>query len=401
MFTQKINRVLAVILLAALFGIGIATLVTKGTGLAYAFFVTYTQYTDENASGIERVIDGVKARITALNSALNINLVGRDWFQKWNARWQLLLGKEVLNFGGTTMVRLKTGQLYDLAGGSDVQDDVQRMGRVKAMLDERGIPMVFVYAHGSLYEDGLLPDGISDSNLKVADAIVNGMREEGIDTLDSREILKGENLSSIIFGTDQHWTPLAAFRVFGAVLKELNRTTELSLDESLGDPENYSIELLEKAHLGDVGARVGAGFIRLDDFPLITPKFDTKIHQKISSSHGAFVERDGSFEEAVLNMDVLDAGRGKGNIYDTYGYHTEVVYYDNENAKPGRILIIKDSFGTPVASFMSLAAQHICALDLRKGRGTIEEYVDSFKPDAVVIVHCQEMFRGRNYVFVD
>ncbi|MEG1844800.1 MAG: hypothetical protein RR296_11215 [Clostridia bacterium] len=391
-----INRVLTVLLILTITVIGGGTIAKNAKSLAYAGLVTYTTY--QTGEGL---FENIKARIKALTTALNVSLIGKDAFEKANAKLQLSLGKQMLNFGGTTMVKLKTGQLYDVQADTDVHDDVARMKALHDKLSAQGIPMVFAYAHSELYEDDLLPSGVEDFNNKVADDIVTGLRAEGIDTIDSREVVRdaGLTLDEAVYRTDQHWSILTAFDVYAQAVKRLNATGKIALDERAADKENFHMEVLPGAHMGDVGARIGAELVAPDDFQLITPAFDTKIHQKIMTASG-FQERDGSFEAAVMNCEILE-GDGAKNRYDAYGHHTEVVYYTNETAPAGRLLIVKDSFGTPISSFMSLAVRDVCAIDLRKGRTTIEEAVAQFKPDAVLIVHCQEMMRGKNYVFVD
>ncbi|MEG0145566.1 MAG: hypothetical protein RR739_05830, partial [Clostridia bacterium] len=172
-----INRVLTVLLILTITVIGGGTIAKNAKSLAYAGLVTYTTY--QTGEGL---FENIKARIKALTTALNVSLIGKDAFEKANAKLQLSLGKQMLNFGGTTMVKLKTGQLYDVQADTDVRDDVARMKTLHDKLSAQGIPMVFAYAHSELYEDDLLPSGVEDFNNKVADDIVTGLRAEGIDT---------------------------------------------------------------------------------------------------------------------------------------------------------------------------------------------------------------------------
>ena len=398
---KLVNRILAVALVLTLLVIGGGTLAGGARSLGYAFLVTYTQYLEPDSGFFGQV----KARIQSLNNAINLSLLGKDWFEKRNAALQMGLGKQMLSFGGTTMVKLKTGQLYDVQSDTDVRNDLETMRKLKRKLDEKGIPMVYAYAHSELYEDNLLPVGVEDYNNKVADDIVKGLREMGIVTIDSRQVYRdhGLTMENAVYRTDQHWSILTAFTVYGEALKALNESGAMHMDEAMAEMDNFDLEVRKGVHMGDVGARVGQGVIESDDFQLITPKFDTHITQRISqptSAGGGFEERTGTFQEAVMYREKLE-GEGASNRYDTYGLHRELTYFTNEDAPQGRLLILKDSFGTPVSSFFSLAAREVCALDLRKGRLTAEEIIDQFQPDAVLVVYCQEMMRERNYVLVD
>ncbi len=401
--TKIINRVLAVALIAAIFIIGGVTLATNFKSFAYAFLVNYTQYADKGAKGL----DTLKPRITALNTVVNAKLVGKADFEKLNARFQLALGKQMLSFGGTTMVRLKGGQLYDVEADVDHEafaKEIDKMVALNGVLTKKGVPLVFTYAHSELYEDGLLPTGVRDFNNKVADEIIERLRAGGVTTIDSRELYneKGFTMADAAMNTDQHWAIPMAFAAYKASLDALNATGKIALDDRAADLNNFDTVVYEKAHMGDVGARVGASSVVPDDFPVITPKFETAISSRVKQANNKWQERSGSFQEAVLNMDVLEKGELPHSVYDTYGYHTDLAYYTNENAPEGRLLIVKDSFGTPVASFMSLAVSEVCTMDLRRTRKTVEQMVEEFKPDAVLVVHCQEMMRGeKNYAFVD
>jgi hypothetical protein len=394
-----VNRVLALVLVVCMFTIGGYTLAANARRLAYAALVSYVQYTDSDANFFE----GIRARINSFTTSFNNALLGKSLFQKFNAQMQLSIGKQMLSFGDKTMVRLKTGQLYDLMDDCDVTSELNKMEKMHAYLAERDIPFLFVYAHTMLYEDDLLPFGAEDYNIKVADDIVSGLRARGIDTIDSRDVVKEASLplEKAVFHTDAHWNIYAAFSVYQKTCAWLRESAGIPVPEEASDESRFDIEVHPRRFMGSVGERVGDGYVTPDDFPIITPKFDTNIKSNLLTADG-YVETTGPFRDSVLNMNELfEDGNKYANCYDVYGYHNEVVYYTNDAVPSGRILVIKDSFGTPVSSFLALAAHEICAIDLRKGRISAEEFIGSFAPDAVIIVHCQEMLRGRNYAFVD
>lgn len=396
-----VNITVTCVLLLAMLSIAVCTLTAGGRSIAYAFFVTYKTYLEEDAG----LFGNVSARITSLNNAVNNNLAGKSTFEKINAVFQMKLGKQMLSFGDTTMVRLKTGQLYDLMGDTDVSDDLKTIVDLKNGLEQQDVPMIFAYAHTELYEEDLLPTGAEDYNLKVAEDIVGGLRDAGVTVVDSRQVYRdhGLTMEDAVLRTDQHWSIKMAFCTYQECAKALAGTGAIRLDLAAADPDNFDIKVVKNVHMGDVGKRVGASVVEPDDIHLITPRFDTLITRRISrptTEGGGFDEKTGSFSEACLFLDKLE-GDGPANRYDTYGLHRELTYFTNPSAPEGRLLIVKDSFGTPVSTFFSLAAREVCSLDLRKGRLTVEQVVESFQPDAVLVVYCQEMMRGKNYAFVD
>ncbi len=400
MLTKKLNAVLAVVLLVTIFLLGGATTFLNLPALGYALVSSYRQYLPTDPG----LFDQVSARIDALESAINTNLFKKTAMERANAQLQLLMGKQMLSYGNSTMVTLKTGHLYDLVSDVDVTEDVNTLCELGERLRARGIPLLYVYAHTSLYQDDMLPDGVTDFNNEIADEIVSGLRAGGIPTLDSREIMAqtGLPIDDIIYRTDAHWSIRTAFEVYSRLVDALNELTDVKADREAARLENFNVEILPGAHMNDLGNRLGPDYVAPDDFQLITPAFDTYIEKSIMEDK-RLVDSQGSFEDTVMYMQLLPEATGKAyaNCYNVYGQHPDVVYYTNPSAPEGRLLVVKDSFGTPVSSFLSLAVRDICAIDLRKSNKTIEEYVDSFQPDAVVIVHCQEMMHGKNYVFID
>lgn len=395
---QAVNRILAVILILTIFTIGSVTMVSRARELGYAALVSYTLYLKPEGSWY----NGINARIQSLNNAININLFGKEFFQKFNANMQLLMGKQTINYGPQTMVKLTTGQLYDIQSDVDVSSDIKKMADLSAVLKEKNIPMLYVYMHSELYEDGMLPEGVKDYNNKVADDIVNQLRGAGIRTIDSRDVKDDYSLTldECVYRTDNHCAMPLNFAVYSQIIKDLNEMADFDLDESKGDIANYDIETIVGAHRASVGQRLPE-LVEPDDFALITPKYDTFIRRSISSSDG-FVDTEGTFRDAVLNLDILDELKAEptANLYDIYGHHTEAVYFENDDAPDHRVLVIKDSFGTPTATLLSLSVRNELAIDLRKTQRSAESYIDEYQPEAVIIIHCQEMMRGNNYVFI-
>lgn len=397
MLRKKLDRVLAAILVLAIFTMGGVTLALHAREFAYAVTKAYTNYLKEG-----RPLAGVSARISALTTTINRTLAGKDAFQGLNLRLQMALGKQMFSLGGSTMVRLKTGQLYDILGKSDFQDDIQKMVKLKENLAALGAPMLFVYPHSYLYEDGMLPDGVTDANVQMADALVTGLRAVNIPVIDSREVYKAAalTLGQAIYRTDQHWATPNLFATFQATAAKLNEMG-FPIHPTLYASESFSSETFSGMHMGQVGERLGPQLIAPDDFTLTRPTYETSLHKK--TVNGAKTEEaDGSFYD-LLNLKLLgDAKRdGVANLYSVYGNHDAENWYINDKVPTGRILIAKDSYGTPFVDFMALTAHEVLAVDLRKSTRSIEDYAREFKPDIVIVAHSQAMLRQANYVFVE
>ncbi len=397
MLRKKLDRVLAAVLVLAIFIMGGVTLALHARDFAYALTKGYTNYMKDG-----RPLVGVTARISALTATINRTLAGKDAFQGFNLRLQMALGKQMFSLGGSTMVKLKTGQLYDLLGKTSFQDDIQKMVKLKENLASMGAPMLFVYPHSYLYEDGMLPDGVTDTNIQMADALVTGLRAVDIPVIDSREVYRANalTLGQAIYRTDQHWATPNLFATFQATAAELNEMG-FPIHPTLYASESFSSETFSGMHMGQVGERLGPALIAPDDFILTRPTYETSLHKKIVN--GAKTEEvSGSFYD-LLNLKLIDDAKrdGVANLYSVYGNHDAENWYVNDKVPTGRILIAKDSYGTPFVDFMALTAHEVLAVDLRKSPRSIEDYAREFKPDVVIVAHSQAMLREANYVFVE
>ncbi len=398
MLRKKIDRVLAAILLLVVFIIGGATLTLHARDFAYALTKGYTNYLKQDG----RPLAGASARISALTSTINRTLLGKDAFEGLNIRLQMALGKQMFSLGGSTMVKLKTGQLYDLLGKTDIQDDIKKMTDLQQNLKDLGIPMLYVYPHSYLYEDNMLPDGITDTNVQVANELVSGLRAADIPVIDSRETAKaaGLTLDQEIYRTDQHWATPNLFAAFQATAAKLNEMG-FAIDPSLYASDRFTSDVYAQMHMGQVGDRLGPSLIKPDDFVLMQPAYDTMLHKKIVNGTKT-EEVSGTFKD-LLNWKLIDEAKENGvaNLYSVYGNHDAENWYVNDKVSTGRILISKDSYGTPFVDFLVLTAHEVLAVDMRKSSRSIEDYAREFKPDIVIVAHSQAMLREANYVFVE
>jgi hypothetical protein len=248
----------------------------------------------------------------------------------------------------------------------------------------------------------MLPDGVTDANVQMADTLVTGLRAADIPVVDSREVYKasGLTLDRAIYRTDQHWATPTLFATFQATAAKLSEMG-FPIHPTLYASESFSSETFPGMHMGQVGERLGPKLIAPDDFVLTRPDYETSLTKK--TVNGANTEEvSGSFHD-LLNLKLLDDARrdGVANLYSVYGNHDAENWYVNDKVPTGRILIAKDSYGTPFVDFMALTAHEVLAVDLRKSPRSIEDYAREFKPDIVIVAHSQAMLRKANYVFVE
>ena len=395
-----VTRVLAALFCACVLFLCVMTFAPNLREFGYAVFRRYANYLPSNAT----VFDNISARISAFEDSLGNVFYKKEAFQQLNASMQYAIGKQMLFFGDSTMVKLKGGQLYELREDTELSETVYDLVELNAYCEAQGIPMVFVYAHTSLYGDDkdLLPVGAIDYNNEAADKALSILREGGVDVLDSREFLRDYPLEDIIFYTDFHWTPVAAREAAQQVGAWLNENG-VPADESVLAADAYEKTVEEDIFFGRLGQRIGVKNIAPEDFTLLIPEFSSYI--KVTHREGEEEEvHEGPFSEAVMRTEDAMRRNEEGystNCYYAYGPHAWESEYENDSAPQSRVLVMKDSFGSPVAAFLSNAVGELLATDQRKTTLSAEEYVEQYQPDAVVVVYCQDMLREKNYAFMD
>lgn len=403
-FQKFCTWLVVVVFIGGIFAVCIGTLITEPTKL-YASVMDgsiYGQYRPVNASIPERIL----ARIQSFENAVNTYMVGRDAGLTLNLALEDGIGKQIMQFGDSRMVRLNTGHLYDLQDKADVSEQLNEIIEMRdAYLTD--VPFLFVYAQSTLYDEAMLPENLAilDYNMETADGILADLRAEDIECIDSREVLmnSGYPLEELIMYTDQHWSSKSALLMAGEIAENLQEKGLPVMAENL-DIERFDSVTYEDNFLGKYGQRIGANNVQLDDMTAFWPEYDTQMHY--TAIRKSAVERDleGAFKDVAIRWDQFENDENRDystNSYKAYGLTESEQRYVNDSVSEGRILVIKDSFGASVTSFLSLSAHEVWGVDLRSARQTIVDYIEALQPDAVVVVYSQQMLRDYAYEIME
>lgn len=177
--------------------------------------------------------------------------------------------------------------------------------------------------------------------------------------------------------------------------------TGIDLDAERLDISRFNTETYPKLFLGKYGQRIGTGNIDPDDITIYWPKYDTNI-RRYTNYLGDITEIEGSFYDSVIRWKYLQPDEGKTwNIkaYFDYGLTENHDIYTNPDGAPCTILFLKDSYSASIGSFLSLVADQVVAVDLRRSELSLQEWVESCKPDAVVVAYSMQMLRDDAYEF--
>jgi len=404
--SKKITRITAAILTVAFLGFVFTAFFSMITG-SQDELIHSVQMTPEMKKALPEhagLLDRLSARINGFTSTLSEIMWHKDEMGYVNSSFQYGLGKRIINTGSQNMITLTDGHLYDLSNYKSLRENAREIAVLRDST-LRGIPFLFTYEHPTLYDASLLPAGYEalDHSAQMADEAIATLREEGIDVLDSRDVLPhcGREMNDLLLVTDQHWSTLAAIIMAQAIADRLNDMTGASLEPSLLDLENLNTQVHEKLFMGKYGQRVGPAIVDPDDIVEYWPKYDTHVtrHTKRTKS---LDDAEGDWREVMTRFDKLEPDPGKTwnkSAYMDYGLVESFDIMTNEAAPDYTILLLKDSYSSPIGRYLSLLARHVVSVDLRQNVDPLEDWVSAHKPDAVVMSYSLQMLRDDAYAF--
>ena len=259
-------------------------------------------------------------------------------------------------------------------------------------LSERGIASLYVQAPSKtcFSEEDLMP-GISNKTYDKLEFFVKELDKQNVTYVDAREWIK-DNGADGFYKTDHHWTTETAFDVAVSTGKLLNEDYGFNISKEVLDPSNYDFDKHRDAFLGAEGRRTGRYYVGLDDFTVITPAFDTDFHAGIDSSETGHSERDGSFEETVMDMEKdTEHYSFDDSAYYTYwgGDYGRAETINNNVDDDSSVIIFKDSYGIPVTAFMTNMFHRVNVIDKRyyESTETLKELIEETDPDLVMFVY--------------
>lgn len=397
--THKIEKITAIAFLLIIFGMLWGLLFTDHN-VKEEFLSDYRTTILPGTPVVERIAGAIKS----LEKTIDEDTYKREEYIDFYGFVHKLLGKRVMvDIGYGELYKTKYGQITYAVPKQDVSEPLESMYALKKELDKHRIPLLYVQAPFKLRAgEQQLPANIKDRSNENADRFLKGLDAAGIDSLDLRTNYwsKGLSQNQLFFNTDHHWTINGAFNSYMEIAETLNRDYGFHIDGKYTDLKNYNQKVYKDFYLGSMGRRVGEAYGGTDDFTLITPEFDTN-YTLYERDYGAEKIYEGSFGEAVLSNSYLEEGTPpETNRYAAYHGDNAELQFVNHNVRDGKILIIKDSFGLPIYSFLSTGVYEVRALDVRLFKDSVAEYAEKYRPDVVILLYNADCFGGELFRFL-
>ena len=318
--------------------------------------------------------------MTAVETWMNDRVMGRATWLSVHARIsQALLRVRVLNGIAVDPV---TGMLYEqpptLRARPDMGELAFQLGRdIRAA---GSVPLfVYVPRKEEVFADRL-PPAWPNTYLQ-AKARVEEQLSRGGDLLDLTPVLSDPaTRTRSYFLTDHHWSPTGALLGLNVIAVKA---------ESMGVRLGPMPALKDKSYgdfLGSYARRVTSGGTpKADPFGIPTPR--TWAGQLCRGS----TCRAPVFPSIASSSDPY-ANRYAAFLGGDYGYQELV---NSSPAARGTVLVLKDSYGLPLVTYLAQRARHVVAIDERKYRGpAIRQLVRRLRPDLVIIMHNERTLLG-------
>lgn len=328
--------------------------------------------------------DAATEAIDGLEAAYQQNTSNKNQLVNLDGALYRLAGRTQMN----DVVKLNNGHLTAVRESSlAAPQNADSVVYAHQWLGMYGIPFLFVLSPYKICAlDKQLPVGVTDYTNEDADVFLKELYMNDVPVMDLREELHEDGLDhyDMFFKTDHHWTIESSFWAFQKLATYMDLWWGLTPDPACLDLNNYTIETFEDFSLGSKGKRTGRFYGGMDDFSIIYPSFETNMKLTIPDEG---IVRSGSFYDTIFAKELLSDYDYFYQIpYDSYiGGVYPLVIHENPDAKADfTVLMIKDSFASPVEAFLSSCFTEVHCLDMRKYTEHVGDYVKEIEPDAVI-----------------
>ncbi|MGI5892420.1 MAG: alginate O-acetyltransferase AlgX-related protein [Bacillota bacterium] len=268
---------------------------------------------------------------------------------------------------------------------------IKQITTLNQALKEKNLPLLYIAAPEKIIAGSTqFPILINNyANAKV-DSFLKALQDTEIPTLDLRQVITepAANKADLFYKTDHHWQSQTAFDAAFVIADYINNNFGTNIDSAnyYRDINNYAVEDYPAFFVGSQGRRVGKYYAGVDDFHLIYPKFATDY--TVTYFSGREKSRTGDYRSALIFDDFLKDDNIYTNRYAAYlGGDHPLMTITNHKQDKYKILIIKDSFTAPAASFLSTAVHEIKLVDLRHYNDSLTDLALAYQPDLTIILY--------------
>ena len=382
--------------------VGLLLLSLLASSFPREFLTTYRNTVPEGTPLLGRVEQAVQI----FDDLLVEETPGYEGFLEIYGAAQKAMGKRTIPDPNYSYLFLTDqGQITYQINERDLTEPANKIVALKETLEQEKIPFLWVQAPFRLLDETEITPITFDYGDENADRFLAMLEDQGLSILDLRVSFReyrkqGISQQDLFFNTDHHWTIPAALKATETIAKTLADKYDVPIDPATFAEDRFQMTTQENSFIGSMGRRVGKIYGGVDRFTLVVPRFETDI-QLWETDYGVTTQSRGSFEDAVLVKEYLEDPEMTANRYAAYHGDNEELVFINHTIPHGKILIIKDSFGVPVYSFLSLGVHEVRALDPRLYKGSISQYAKDYEPDVVIFLYNVDSLNQNMFLWAD
>ncbi len=314
-----------------------------------------------------------------------------DYLDTYGLFQKVLFKRVVTDAGeGRDVIKLSNGNLSFTYPDMDEMYWVNKLSIVDEYTKDKGIYMAFAIAPWSINEESKLPFYVEDKAGEVRTRFIDNSIKKDINIIDLEKELTTDP-GTWFFRTDHHWNINTAFESYKIIASHLDKELDLNITDKYYN--DFNRKTYRKIFLGSYGKRTGKYYTIPDDFEYIYPNFETNFdvfnsEWDVMTSHYVGDFRHSIAHEEYLTMKIDDTRETSTYYTYTNGGRALVKITNLDPINNKKILILKDSYGEPVFSFLSLVFKEVRAIDVRCWANVnLKEYIDDYKPDVVLFIH--------------
>lgn len=305
--------------------------------------------------------------------------------------WVRVSGRSVCN----GVLRASNGVLINVRMPLiDTKSQATKLRSLHNMLKERGKGFLYVQFPLKIDRtDIMLPRGFAkDNSHEVTDNLLERLKSFHVPYVDVRGMLDStpDDVKRYFFKTDHHWNFDGAFKAYPKIVAALAEQAGVGFQDltpytALGQWERIK---LPRTYMGSVGRRTGVLFGGTDEMFYYVPKFDTDISRIIESRK---IYASGAFTNSVIYAHFAEKAQSmfKDNGYAIYGSDYDHVKYINHTAPvKKRLLVVKDSYASPIIAWLTTIFERVDVVDLRHFKTmSLVAAVEAFEVDVVAVMY--------------
>lgn len=287
------------------------------------------------------------------------------------------------------VLEIDDNYFVEMNAKKDMTQHISEIEELSKFCLTKNIPLLYVQAPTkvSKYED-LNVSGVIDFSNQNADDLVQSINNAGVKTLDLRDRIYLEKMHHhpLFYDTDHHWKLTTGLWAAKEVLQYCNKEFGFKADTEKLDISNFKKVLYPEWDLGSAGKKVSLSRARPEDYMLIYPMYDTRIHYSVPS-YG--IDQCGDISLTYDMRRIAEKDYYVQGAYGVFDYTCPgVTIVENMLQNDGKtILIIGDSYIDSMSMWLSLAEKEIIHLDIREFDGSVHTLINKEKPDLVIVLY--------------